>query len=104
MRALNISLHFMSVYKDSANRLVEIFHKILKSSLVAMSNSSLEFGTRLDYFKLNYNTALHRAIGFSPSKLFFGREIKNQFTIYNAPDLTCTQTYVKNRLQHVKEV
>lgn len=104
MRALKINLNFTSLYKACANGLVEITNKILKSSLVAMSNSTLEWDTRLDYFKLHYNTSLHRATGFSPAKLFFGREIRNQFTIYNSPDEMCTLTYVKNRLEHMQEV
>lgn len=71
---------------------------------MAMSISTKQWDTRLGYFKLNYNSTVHRALGYALSKLFFGREIRNQFTVLNSPDLPCTQAYVKNRLQHMKEV
>lgn len=104
LKTLNIDLHPTSVYKPCGNGLAEIINKSIKASLVAMSNSTLEWDTRLEYFKLNYNTTIHRALGYSPSKLFFGREIKNQFTVLSAPDLTCTQAFVKNRIEHMRAV
>lgn len=104
MKALNIEINFSSARRPNANGMIEVSNRTLKNSIVAMSKNTLEWDTRLDFFKLAYNSSIHRATGFSPSMIFFAREIRNPFSIHLPTNDICTQTYVKNRLQHIQEV
>lgn len=79
-------------------------HKILKSSSTAMSNKPLEWDVRLDFFKLQYNMAKHRATVFPPAFLFFGRNLRTPFTAHMSAEQIRIQAYVKYRVQHMHEV
>lgn len=69
-----------------------------------MSNNTTEWDIRLDFFKLQYNNAIHRALGFAPSLLFFARKLRTPFTAHTPTEEIVTQTYVKQRMEHIKEV
>lgn len=104
MKSLNIELKFSSTAHPQSNALIESSNRILKNSITAMSKTTLEWDTRLDYFKLFYNSVPHRATGVSPAIMFFGREIKNPFSIHLPTQDIITTTYVQNRVQHLEEI
>lgn len=103
LKALNIEPHFISVHSPRANGLCEVSNKILKNSITAMSAHTLEWDIRLDYFKLLYNTTRHRSLGYSPAELFYGREIRNPFSVH-LPSQDFDQNYIKSRLKHIEEI
>lgn len=51
-KALNIELHFTSVYRAKANAIVETVNRILKSSLIALLNNTTEWDISLDFFQI----------------------------------------------------
>lgn len=104
LKALNIELHFSTIYKPTANGILESQHKGLKSSLRAMCRTTTEWDIRLPFFKLAHNTSINRATKYTPAKLFFAREIPNHFTVLGTSDEKCTHEFVKQRIKHIKEV
>lgn len=104
LKTLGIEPHFASAYHPVSNGIAEVANKVLKNSIVAMSSRTLEWDTRLDFFKLCYNSSVHRATGFTPSMMFFAREIKTPFSVHLPAQEICSKEYVKNRVQHIKEV
>jgi hypothetical protein len=104
MNNLGIKVIFSSPYLPRSNGKIEIVHKPLKSSIAAMCQSTFEWDTRLDFFKLHYNSSVHRATGFTPSMLFFGREISTPFLTNSANGIGNLNQYVANRISHFKEV
>lgn len=103
-QSLNIDLHFTSVYRAKANAIAETVNRILKSSLIAMSKKTTEWDIRLDFFKLQYNNAIHRALGFAPALIFFARKLRTPFTAHMPTEEIVTKKYVKQRLDHIKEI
>ena len=102
--ALGIELRYISVYKPSGQGIVECPHRTLKTSLIAMSQQTFEWDVRLAFFKLCYNTSINRATGYSPSTIFFAREIKNNFTTHKKLPNIETHQYVQNIMQHATQV
>lgn len=82
MRALNIELRFISMYRAQGNGLIEITNKTLKSSLTAMSESTLQWDVRMDFFKLQYNMAKNRATEFQRSSGQVTKRSKSQHQYY----------------------
>lgn len=69
-----------------------------------MSNNTSEWDIRLDFLKLQYNNAIHKALGFAPALLFFARKLKTPFTTHISTEEIVTQIYVKQRMVRIKEI
>lgn len=68
-----------------------------------MSGNTLQWDMRLDFLKLLYNAAVHRAKGFSPSLLFCAKNLRTQFITHIPTDEISVQTYVNCKMQHIKQ-
>lgn len=79
---LNIEHRKTSIYFPRSNGLVEKFHISLKGSLIAMCKDSSYWENKLDTFLLYYNSSIHRATGYAPSLLFFGRPLSTPFHVH----------------------
>lgn len=100
---LGIEIRYISVYKPSSQGLAENPHRTLKTSLTAMCQQTYEWEMCIPFFKLCYNTSINRATGYTPSLIFFARDIKNNFTVQKKEPQIETHQYVENIIEHAHQ-
>jgi len=75
MRLLEIDKLRTTPYKPSTNGVVERFHRTLNSMLgKTVGESQRDWDERLPYVMAAYRASPHSSTGFSPNRLFLGRE------------------------------
>jgi hypothetical protein len=76
-RWLGIDKIRSSPYKPSTNAVVERFHRTLNSMLgKVIKTSQRDWDERLPQVMAAYRASVHSATGFSPNRLFLGRETR----------------------------
>ena len=66
-----------TVFKPSTNSVVERFHRTLNSMLAkSVSESQRDWDERLPLVLAVYRASLHSSTGFTPNRLFLGREVR----------------------------
>ena len=77
MKWMEIQKLRTTAYHPACNGVVERFHRTLNSMLGKMVNESQkDWDTRLPLVLAAYRATPHDSTGFSPNKLFFGRELR----------------------------
>jgi Integrase core domain len=76
MKSMGIDKLRSSAYKPTTNGVVERFHRTLNSMLgKVVSESQRDWDQKLPYVIAAYRSSVHSSTGFSPNKLFLGREV-----------------------------
>ena len=77
MRCMEIDKLRCVAYKPSTNAIAERFHRTLNSMLgKVVSESQRDWDERLPTVLAAYRASVHSSTGFSPNRLFLGREIR----------------------------
>ena len=101
---LGIEVRFSSIYHPMSNALAERVHRTLKDSIAAMCKQSYNWDSLLPFFKMSYNNSKHRATGYKPTDLFFGRAIRTPFTNFKEPEIATHTEFAKNIKTHIATV
>lgn len=105
MQALAIEHRQSSIYYPMGNSTIERSHRTMKEAVAALSNESFSWHENLLFFKLHYNATIHRATGFSPSMLFFCRELRTPF--YSNEEIKLTEShpkYIKEKISEINKI
>jgi len=77
MRCMEIDKLRCVAYKPSTNAIAERFHRTLNSMLgKVVSENQRDWDEKLHIVMAAYRASIHNSTGFSPNKLFLGREIR----------------------------
>jgi len=75
MQWLGVEKLRTTIFKPSTNGIVERFHRTLNSLLgKAVSESQRNWDEKLPFVMAAYRSSVHSSTGYSPNKLFLGRE------------------------------
>jgi transposase InsO family protein len=97
MRLLEIDKLRSSAYRAATNGIVERFHRTFNSMLgKIVSETQRDWDEKLPTVLAAYRASLHSSTGFTPNKLFLGREVKMPVDIvWGSPveDRSTTKSY-----------
>lgn len=68
-----------------------------------MCQETFDWDTRINFFKLNYNMSKHRATGYEPAVLFFGRKLKTPFLDCNDRNKETPSQYISKIKEHMHQ-
>ena len=95
-----------TVFKPSTNAVVERFHRTLNSMLAkSISESQRDWDERLPLVLAAYRATAHSSTGFTPNRLFLGREVRLPvdlimgLPVEDGPASQTTDEYVANLQQ-----
>ena len=92
MKWLGVEKLRTTVFKPSTNGIVERFHRTLNSMLgKAVSESQKDWDDKLPFVMAAYRSSVHSSTGYSPNKLFLGRE--NRMPVDLAKGLPLEESY-----------
>jgi hypothetical protein len=105
LRELGIEHRRSSIYLPRSNGMIERSHSTLKNSIAAMCDNQWEWDIRLLYFKLAYNTTIHKATGFTPAFLYFNRHLRTPFNghVIKSESKDYSE-FLKSQMEHIEEV